>query len=54
MSGSKNVEVSNVCLMCNDGMKDTLHALIRCSYARNVWCQSMLGDRSGFTNSFES
>ena len=40
MLGSKNVEVSYVCLMCNDGMKntlcpmcndgmeDTLHALI--------------------------
>ena len=49
---SKNVDVSVMCPVCNGSPEDILHALVKCSHARSVWCQSSLRDLSGSVDSF--
>ena len=49
---SKNVDVSVMCPVCNGSPEDILHALVKCSHARSVWCQFSLGDPRGSVNNF--
>ena len=49
----KKIDISDVCSVCNDSVEDIPHALVKCSYARKVWCQSGIGDRSGGVVMFE-
>ena len=49
----KKIDISDVCSVCNDSVEDIPHALVKCSYARKVWCQSGIEDRSGGVVMFE-
>ena len=51
---TRHVDIVEMCLMCNAELEDTLHVLVKCIYAKSVWCQSIIGDRSGFVNNFIS
>ena len=50
----KRVDVLKICPICNDNIEDVSHALVKCSFARRVWCQTGVGDRSGIANMFGS
>ena len=46
------MDVSKVCPVCNTGTWDTYHALVKCSFVRRVWTQSVMGDHNGFATFF--
>ena len=48
----KSVDVSKICPICNDNIEDVSHVLVKCSFARRVWYQTRVGDRSGIADVF--
>lgn len=47
----RRVEVVEWCPLCHHGAKDDFHALVSCSYARNVWSLSPIGSNVSSFNS---
>ncbi|XP_019189270.1 PREDICTED: uncharacterized protein LOC109183669 [Ipomoea nil] len=48
----KRVDVSPYCAMCGISQEDTMHALVLCDFARNIWQQSNLTIPNIVTNIF--
>ena len=43
----KQIDISEICPICNDNVEDVIHILIKCPFARRAWNLSRIGDRSG-------
>ena len=50
----KRVDITEIYPICNDNIEDVSHILVKCSFARRVWCRTGVGDRSGLADMFEN